>query len=459
MDQPFPYEYGDALGRIDVDLGEGRVLSVTGFWNSETVRLDSLHHSNQAAEWGNRAGSVRLRSEVGGMDALFTLAAGDFATRLPYGGLRVWVTEGTSNRLRGAADFGRTIGPGRINFGGSIDRVAYGQSVWPLGLTRDSTLYHSETSGTVGGVYVDATTNPIDRLQLRAGLRADVFSLVPGIHLGPRVSATLLVSEHVALTLAAGQYRQFVRADDEPLAVIVTPGLVIPGAAQQLDVASATHIMGALDQQLGGGFGLSLEGYYKEFEGLPSTGGVKAEASGVDLWVRRNRGALNGWFGYSLAWVWSDDDRPGSDTNSLFAGRQVMTAGVAGPLIGKGRFDVRFAYGAGLPFAAIPEPDAGTPVISVGFVDQPAFSMAEPIPSTPQPPDHPYLRLDAQIERTFDAEWNGFAFSLTPYVKVLNALDRRDGVFYYYERGGESQPIRAVAGLPVLPIVGFDWRF
>jgi hypothetical protein len=286
-----------------------------------------------------------------------------------------------------------------------------------------------------------------------------MFSLVPGIHLGPRVSATLLVSERVAVTLAAGQYRQFVRADDEPLAVIVTPGLAIPGTAQQLDVASATHLMAALDQQLGGGFDLSLEGYYKEFEGLPSTGGAKAEASGVDLWIRRNRGALNGWFGYSLAWVWSDDGRPGSDTNSLFAGRQVMTAGLTGPLIGKGRFDVRFAYGAGLPFAAIPEPDAGTPVISVGFVDQPAYSMSEPVPSTPEPPDHPYLRLDAQIERTFEAEWNGFAFSLTPYVKVLNALDRRDGVFYYYERGGESQPIRAVAALPVLPIVGFDWRF
>ena len=459
IDQPFPYEYADGLGRVDVDLGNGRVLSMTGFWNRENVRLDSVQRNGNEAEWGNRAGSVRLRSEIGGMDALFTLAAGDFATRLPYGGLRVWVTEGTSNRLRGAADFGRTIGPGRVNFGGSIDRVAYGQNVWPLGFAQDSVLYRSRTAGTVGGVYIDASTNPVDRVQVRAGLRADVFSLASGVHLGPRISATMLVTERVALTIAAGQYRQFVRADDSPLAVIVTPGLAIPGAAQKLDVASASHFMAALDQELGEGISLSLEGYYKAFEGLPSTGGAKAEASGVDLWVRRNRGALNGWFGYSLAWVWSDDGSPGSADDNLFAGRQVMTAGVMGPLIGKGRFDVRFAYGAGLPFAAIPEPDAGTPVISVGFVDQPAFAMAAPLPSRPDAPDQPYLRLDAQVERTFNAEWNGFNFSVTPYVKVFNALDRRDGVFYYQPRGTDSGPLRAVAGLPVLPVLGFDWRF
>lgn len=457
---PFPYRYADGLGRIDIDLGEGRVLSVSGFMNEETVRLDSVQRPGQEAAWGNRAGSVRLRSEIGDMDALFTVAAGDFSTRLPFGGLRVLVTEGTAGRLRAAADFGKSIGPGRIHFGGSVDRLEYGQRVWPLGTSRDSTLYRSETTGTVGGVYVDATTNPIDRLQLRVGLRADAFSLASGIQFGPRISATMLLTEKVALTVAAGQYRQFVRADDQPLAVIVTPGLAIPGEAQQLTVATASHLMASLDQELGEGIALSLEGYYKAFEGLPSTDGIKAEASGVDLWVRRNRGRLNGWFGYSLAWVWSDQDkRAGSSSNHLFAGRQIMTAGLAGPLIGKGRFDIRLAYGAGLPFAAIPEPEAGTPVIGVGFVDQPAFSVAEPLPNVPAPPDQPYMRLDARIERTWDAELSGFAFSVTPYVKVLNALDRRDGIFYYYEQGGDSKPVRALAGLPVLPIVGLDWRF
>jgi hypothetical protein len=41
---------------------------------------------------------------------------------------------------------------------------------------------------------------------------------------------------------------------------------------------------------------------------------------------------------------------------------------------------------------------------------------------------------------------------------VLNALNRRDGIFYYYDRGAGAEA-RALAGLPVLPIVGLDWRF
>jgi hypothetical protein len=76
----------------------------------------------------------------------------------------------------------------------------------------------------------------------------------------------------------------------------------------------------------------------------------------------------------------------------------------------------------------------------------------------PDAPDQPYLRVDAQLARTWEAEWRGIAFSLTPYVKVLNALNRRDGIFYYYDRGTDSKA-RALAGLPVLPIIGLDWKF
>ncbi len=111
---PFPYSYGDAVSRLDVDLGGGRILSVTGFWNREAVRLDSLVRPDEVAAWGNGAGSIRLRTVMGETDGLFTLAVGDFQTTLPVGGLRVLLTEGTSRHSRAAADFGRTLGPGRL---------------------------------------------------------------------------------------------------------------------------------------------------------------------------------------------------------------------------------------------------------------------------------------------------------------------------------------------------------
>jgi hypothetical protein len=456
VSDPFPYTYGDAIGRMDMDLGENRVLSVTGFWNREAVQLDSLSRPDQEATWGNTAASVRLRTGGSPGDGMITVAAGRFGARLPVGsGTRRLLSEGTSEQIRVAADFGRTIGPGRLQFGGSFDRVGYDQEVWLQGVDGDSTLFADSTSGMTTGVYVDASVNPLERLQVRAGLRADIFSLDPSIRLAPRVSATVLLTNRVAVTLAAGRYHQYVRTTDEPLALLITP-LNATGESQQLTVASASHLTVVLDQDLGEGIRLSLEGFYKSFSNLPSTSAASAEATGIDLWLRRSRGRLNGWFGYSLAWVWSDDDDPVNLRPSL--DRQLMTAGLAGPLIGKGKFDVRVSYGAGLPFAAIPEPEAGTPV-AVGLVDVPAFSVAaEPVPSIPRAPDEAYLRVDAQIARTWEAEWHGFAFQVTPYVKVLNALNRRDGIFYFYDRGTGADA-RAIAGLPVLPIIGLDWRF
>ncbi len=187
---------------------------------------------------------------------------------------------------------------------------------------------------------------------------------------------------------------------------------------QKLTVATSSHLVATLDQDLGEGIRLSLQGFYKRFEDLPSTGGHRAEASGVDLWVRRSAGRLNGWFGYSLAWVWSGDNATAvTAANHVNDGRQLLTGGVTGPLIGKGKFDLRVAYGAGLPFTSIPEPEASTPVLGVGFTDHPAYAM-EPVPSVPNPPDQPVSRLDAQVARTFDADLGGLNFSLTPYIKV-----------------------------------------
>jgi hypothetical protein len=454
---PFPYSYGDAVGRMDFDLAPGKVLSMSGFWNRESVRMDSLTRPEENAAWGNTAGSLRLRSTVGKSDGLFTVAAGQFGARLPVGSSRRLMTGGVSRQIRASADFGRSVGSSRLSYGASFDRVDFSQRVWVEQGEVDSTLYRDATSGSMAGAYIDAATNPLERVQLRAGLRGDVFTMDGGVALSPRIAITLLVTDRVSATVAAGRYRQYVRTTEEPLALITTPQSA-QGETQHLTVASSTHLTMALDQDLGENVRLSLEGFYKTFDGLPSTGGVTAEASGVDLWVRRNKGELVGWFGYSLAWVWSDHEDP-NHAMRFFDGRQLMTAGLSGPLIGKGKFDVRVSYGAGLPFAAIPEPEANTPVIGVGLADVPAFSMVrDPSPSVPNAPDQPYIRIDAQLARTWHGDWRGFAFEFTPYVKVLNALNRRDGIFYYYERGG-SADARALAGLPLLPVVGVDWRF
>jgi hypothetical protein len=454
---PFPYTYGDGLARVDFDLGRVGQLTTTGFWNRESVMLDTLR-SFEPAAWGNSAGSARLHTRLGRVGVRSTAAIGTFTTQLPIGGFRPMVTDATAERIRFALETDYIANAFRLQVGASHDHARYTYRAWPKGSPPDSALLHSVGEGDVTGAYVDATWQLGDRVLLRGGLRGDVFSIAPALRLAPRLAGTVLLTDRSALTLAAGRYRQHVRAASQSLVFI---GAAIPDTVSSppLAVAGATHFVVALDQDLGEGLVLGAEGFFKKYEGLPGSGGNSAEASGIDIWFRRAAGAVNGWLGYSLSWIWTLDPS-GVRPQQIGAGRHLMTGGLTGPLPGNGFFDVRLGYGAGLPFTAIPEPEAGTPVFSrAPSPSEASVRTAAEVPGVPAEPDRPYIRVDAQVARTWRSDWQGFDFQVTPYVKIVNALNRRDALFYHFDRGVDSPEPRAIAALPVLPIVGVEWRF
>lgn len=450
-----PYGYGDALARIDVAIADSASLSVSGFWNRESVVLDSVMGREQVADWGNNAGSVRYRTTYHGTDALLTLARGEFTTGLPLGGVRPLMTSGISERSRATADFERPLGPARIYFGVSHDRLGFEYRAESRSPGGDSLLVRSRADGAVSGGYVDGTLTLLNRLRLRGGVRADVFSLYPGMRLAPRLAVTLLLNNRASLTLAGGQYRQYVRHPGRGLVFLGSP---MPDSASEppLNVAEATHFIVSLGQDLGEDVRLGLEGYYKQFAGLPSTQDGAAQASGVDVWLRRSEGRLRGWVSYSLGWVWSMREARPRPLQS-FAGRHLVSTGLSGPIPGGGAFDVRVSYGAGLPYTAIPEAESSSPVFTAAFREVPRFDEVPGPPQAATEPDQPYLRVDAELERTWQARIGTFDFAITPYLKVLNALNRRDALFYRFDRdAGAAEPL---AGLPVLPLIGMQWSF
>src|SRR6185295_11409560 len=134
--------------------------------------------------------------------------------------------------------------------------------------------------------------------------------------------------------------RQLVRAGEGSIAEGAdTSALILSGPP--LAPARASHFLVGLDQMLVEELRLGIEGYYKRFEGIPSrsdaapvtlVGGAgsapaatAANASGVDLWLRRNTGRLTGWLGYSLGWVWAEGRSAGP--TDLFSGRQLLSMG------------------------------------------------------------------------------------------------------------------------------------
>ena len=456
----FPYRYGDAIARFDVPIGDGGI-AITGFWNEEGIQLDSTSRADGETAWGNRAASLRYSGRVLGANALFTVSGGTFETSLPIGGIRPLLTTGQSSRARVAADVERTAGPVRIGYGASVDRMTFEYTAAVRGAAQDSVLLRAEGEGDSGGAYVDASFNVLRGLRFRAGLRGDRFALIDDMRFAPRVSLTLALGQHAAITVAGGRYHQYIRAPEEEILFV---GSVVNDAiaSPPLTVARASHVTMHLAQDLGDAMVLALEGYYKQYDGLPSTITDRAEASGVELWVRRNGDRVTGWLGYSLGWVWSDDadDRYAVDARR-FAGRHLISAGITGPTFGRGAFDVRVSYGSGLPYTAIPEPDNAAPVFStMRTLDPTVHTEIATIPSAAnEEPERPYLRVDARVEHTWSGELNGAVFDVTPYLKLLNALNRRDAIFYHYDRTPTGTELKPLASLPVLPVLGVEWRF
>ena len=463
--EPFPYEFLDGLARVDVPLPEGGV-SGTFFANAEGVRVDSVRPGMDGyARWGNVAGSLRYRGRFEGADVEMTLAGGRFDADLPerdrLDPRQVFLLRNRSDRVRAGADFTRRDGPVLLRYGASFERTWMEHTgVQP---ETEQPLIFARASGTLAGGYLDGTWQPAARVVLRGGVRADAFSVGGVVTLAPRASATWLAGEGAALTLAAGRYHQYVRVP-RPLPAGTPPANAADAARipTQFAVAGATHLSLGLDQQMAGGVRLGLEGFYKRFHGLPSPQRVDtmasvAHSSGMDVWVRRTAGALTGWLGYSLSWTWSD----GQEGATPFAGRHTLSAGVRGATWKRAVLGLRLAYGSGLPYARVP---LGEGAFSDGSIPSLSNGRAETVdldtraPLSPHPDE--FLRLDAEVSRTWNPRLAGRRTQVTPYLRVINALDSRDGLFYRYVAGDVNGQggVQAIGSLPLVPVFGFNWK-
>ncbi len=463
----FPYGYLDGVLRLDRHIEGGAMITATGFGNRESVRLQAQDLERGPAHWGNIAGSVRYLQPLDRGDVEVTLGGGRFSTGLPIVGTEdLWV-QGAVTRMRAAVDATRELGAVELQYGGSYERQWLDYQAWLRRPAPDSLLRGNALSGDVTGGYIDGSWQALPRLRLRGGLRFDLFAAEPAPHLAPRLLATWLVSENAALTIAAGQYHQYVRA---PESVLTSPDAdqTLPGNVYTdlLAVATASHIVVSLDQQLADGVRLGVEAFHKIYEGIPTDPDGRDQASGLDFWIRRGTGSIQGWLGYSLAWLWprGGETPAGVEvdrSDRVFSGRHLVSAGLQGSAGPAGRFQVRVAYGAGLPFTAIhPGDSGGGPGGGRPALDGVMASTAVD-PASPQlvgSPDEPYLRVDGELSHTWMVSWLGEDAFLTPYLRVLNALNRRDALFYHFDASEQSQP-QALAALPVVPVVGVGIRF
>ena len=467
--QGSPYGYADGLLRFDSEPAPGHRLGVTAFANQESVYLDLASTLGlvgpDAARWGNQALSLVYQGEAGQTSLHVTAAGSRYRAELPVppstqeeasGGAGPNLARGSTNRLRVALDATRPLGRGALRFGGAFDRTGASYGAHRIE-DAPSVGADASTAGSVAGAYLDLSARASASVAVRAGLRADRFSSDDQLRWAPRLSVLWNLSDPALLTLAAGRYHQYARASDAQVEVAVgelAGGFVSPpgGPAGPLPVATANHLVLSLDQQLRPGVRLGIQGFLKGFSSI--AGSAPSTSSGLDLRVLREGEKLIGWLGYSLSWFWSDDQRPGAST-SEFTGRHLLSAGLAGRLAGPLGVDLRMSLSEGLPYTTVPLANSSG---AAERYDLPTDDLEAGTPVLGGGPTDGFLRIDVELYAELLPGWGGRHFSLRPYAKVLNALDRRDGLFWYFAPW-RNPAVKPLAELSLLPIVGLEWRF
>jgi hypothetical protein len=450
-DSDLAYDYHDALLRLDGSLSFGEV-GLTFFQNRETIVLDSVFGElSEQAAWGNTALSLRFLTRVAGTSLATNLAGSVFDTHLPLGGEVPALVSGRAERLRFAADL--TSPGGSVRYGLSAERV---QMEHRASTFQDIGRADARAVGVTGGVYAENDWWVSRWLVVRSGGRLDFFDGETKPRFAPRLQTTWLVTDHAALTVGGGIFHQHVRPVYSSPAASDTAHFDPRRFFRELALASASHLTVSFDQRLDEGLNMAIEGHFKRFQGASSEHQLDANSSGVDLSLRRSEGRLTGWVGYSLGWLWAI--RPGELTSGEFSGRHVLSVGGRAD-VGNGRAELRLAYGAGLPYTPIGPPSIGTmpedvrPALMASMLDTTA-----PDPAPPAAPDENFLRIDFEVAQRYRGQWRGIAVDITPYLRVLNALDRRDALFYRYDSIAGGVP-RGIGTLPIVPVAGFVWRF
>jgi hypothetical protein len=118
---------------------------------------------------------------------------------------------------------------------------------------------------------------------------------------------------------------------------------------------------------------------------------------------------------------------------------------------------IRVAYGAGLPYTSIPfsGPSAEVGVDSGEEAPAPGEFVRDDGPLAGGV-DEAFLRVDVELHTLLTPTVAGRPWRVRPYLRVLNALDRRDALFYAFSRSGGT---RALGSRSLIPVLGVRWAF
>lgn len=480
-DRAFPYSFSDAHVKATHDVGVTGRLSAALYANDEGFRLPPEWGAGKTDwGWGSRAASVDYRQMVGTPWVLRVQGAlSSFDGRLTTleradVPLRTVASTGMRQRsLRGdlAHVGGRhrlTVGAGTEAFGltHQVTPEGFGaieEFLSPLTLDEDVLTFSAFTEGEF---------NPVQPLRFRGGLR--VLQVSGGVTvLMPRAGVRYAVSPSLSLTVGGGTYAQAIRSlrDEESIGAGLFAYDLLASAPSDRPARSRDVVAGAEWNR--GAVDLRLDVYRRWLHDLlvpplasdprraPALAGeeqveASGSAAGLELLARHVRGRRMLSLSYALV-------RAERRADTLVyvpraTRRHAVDASAALPFGRAGSFGARFQYSSGQPFTPVTGRIASRrydPDLEV-WVPTPGAAVYGPHNSGRLPY---YLRVDAGVRRPWRVHWLGGEGTLTPYLEILNLFGTRNVMWAAPGIDGVELELQHGPQLPILPTIGFEWRF
>lgn len=478
-DQGLPFNFYDGFGKISFNSGNGSKVSVFGFsFNDEvTYRAISKYKWNS---WGIGSNFI----VVPGSSTI--LMEGFFN----YSAYKIGLEEGDQpgryssiGGFNGGMNFTYFIGKHELKFGPFVQGFA---TTYEFTNSIGQKIGNGEVdNNTDFGVYLKFKANLFkERLVLDPSFRFHYYAALGQASPEPRLGAKLNITKWLRFKYAFGLYAQnLISANSDRDVVNLFYGFLnspenLPrtfnGEEVNNPLQRAMHNIGGIEVDLGNRVTLNVEGYYKNFFQLTNVNRNKlypdtpenaqiddsqkkdfiietGNAYGLDIVAKYDYKRLYLWAVYSLMWTTRFD---GVNEYYPFFDRRHNINLVASYTFGKNlnwEASVRWNLGSGFPFTQ-----------TAGFYENLVFDNGI---GTDYLNSNGYLgvrygelnkgrlpyyhRLDVNVKRRFEIGKTELEVNLG----VTNVYNRNN-IFYIdrvtYER---------VDQLPVLPSLGFSWKF
>ena len=453
--------YQDAQLVVEHDLTDSTTLRFAAFGSQDALSL--VLDSPQASDPTNggavaaRQGFVRfqLRSQTklaGGATWTNMISWGPNWERFNVGEIKVdddfRVTHARSDlRVKIADGVHAVAGLDLLNIWGDITLKV--PPLPPAGSAEESPIFgrplrelHARGTFWWPGAYAMLDLQPGAGIRLLPGVRADYSEDSNRWTVDPRIAMRWSVGEGTTLKGGIGMYHQQPQPN-ESIAPFGTPNLRNPLAIQ-------TSI--GVEQKIGSGFDLSIEGFHKQLRDLVIARAAESStasgttydnsgsgrAYGLELLLKGHHGRFSGWVAYTLSRS-ERRDAPGEPLRVFQYDQTHVLSALASVNLGAGwTAGGRFRYVTGLP---------STPYVG-GLVDLDSGSYAPVQGARDSTRISSFHALDLRIEK----QWTFTDWRLAAYLDVRNVYNRKnsEGTVYRYDYA-ESQ---AASGIPILPVIG-----